>query len=177
MQGVAMLHLIQTAPDISYIRQPKPCPFLLQTQPPFKNPTPFPMASAMAAKISRSMNTVRSSCRTLSGVRATSPLSSPSKRFISSLQRPHPLPARFRPAIPLSSMLNQVRFRVNRAHNDYSPQGPSSGGQPHSEMSPLFPGCDYMHWLIVMDNPGGPGATKQQMIDCYVKTLAQVVGR
>uniref|UniRef100_A0A0A8ZV37 MORF/ORRM1/DAG-like MORF domain-containing protein n=1 Tax=Arundo donax TaxID=35708 RepID=A0A0A8ZV37_ARUDO len=44
-------------------------------------------------------------------------------------------------------------------------------------MAPLFPGCDYEHWLIVMDKPGGEGATKQQMIDCYVQTLAKVLGR
>lgn len=44
-------------------------------------------------------------------------------------------------------------------------------------MAPLFPGCDYEHWLIVMENPGGEGATKQQMIDCYIQTLAKVVGR
>ncbi|KAL8210397.1 hypothetical protein R6Q57_007129 [Mikania cordata] len=44
-------------------------------------------------------------------------------------------------------------------------------------MAPLFPGCDYEHWLIVMDKPGGEGATKRQMIDCYVETLAKVLGR
>jgi hypothetical protein len=44
-------------------------------------------------------------------------------------------------------------------------------------MAPLFPGCDYEHWLIVIDKPGGEGATKQQMIDCYIQTLAKVVGR
>ena len=27
-----------------------------------------------------------------------------------------------------------------------------------------------------MDKPGGEGATKQQMIDCYIQTLAKVVG-
>ncbi|KAK5803117.1 hypothetical protein PVK06_030758 [Gossypium arboreum] len=43
-------------------------------------------------------------------------------------------------------------------------------------MALLFPGCDYEHWLIVMDKPGGEGATKQEMIDCYIKTLAKVVG-
>ncbi|PWZ19684.1 Multiple organellar RNA editing factor 5, mitochondrial [Zea mays] len=45
-----------------------------------------------------------------------------------------------------------------------------------TEMAPLFPGCDYEHWLIVMDKPGGEGATKQQMIDCYIQTLAKVLG-
>ncbi|KAL3627228.1 hypothetical protein CASFOL_028591 [Castilleja foliolosa] len=43
-------------------------------------------------------------------------------------------------------------------------------------MAPLFPGCDYEHWLIVMDKPGGEGATKQQMIDCYIQTLAKILG-
>jgi hypothetical protein len=46
-----------------------------------------------------------------------------------------------------------------------------------TEMAPLFPGCDYEHWLIVMDKPGGEGASKQQMIDCYIQTLAKVLGR
>jgi hypothetical protein len=49
--------------------------------------------------------------------------------------------------------------------------------RPPADLAPLFPGCDYEHWLIVMDKPGGEGATKQQMIDCYIQTLAQVVGR
>ncbi|KAJ1702798.1 hypothetical protein LUZ63_002577 [Rhynchospora breviuscula] len=48
--------------------------------------------------------------------------------------------------------------------------------RPPADLAPLFPGCDYEHWLIVMDTPGGKGATKQQMIDCYIQTLAKVVG-
>lgn len=61
----------------------------------------------------------------------------------------------------------------------YSPlnSGSNYGDRPPTEMAPLFPGCDYEHWLIVMDKPGGEGATKQQMIDCYIQTLAKVVGR
>ena len=43
-------------------------------------------------------------------------------------------------------------------------------------MAPLFPGCDYEHWLIVMEKPGGENASRQQMIDCYVQTLAKIVG-
>jgi hypothetical protein len=43
-------------------------------------------------------------------------------------------------------------------------------------MAPLFPGCDYEHWLVVMDAPGDGKATKQEMLDCYVKTLATVLG-
>jgi len=71
---------------------------------------------------------------------------------------------------------------IHRAgYCNYSPLVPGSNtsfsDRPPAEMAPLFPGCDYNHWLIVMDKPGGEGATKQQMIDCYVKTLAEILGR
>ncbi|KAL4190478.1 hypothetical protein AMTRI_Chr07g25000 [Amborella trichopoda] len=72
-----------------------------------------------------------------------------------------------------------IRCRVNRSgDSSYSPLNSSSNfsDRPPTEMAPLFPGCDYEHWLIVMDKPGGEGATKQQMIECYVQTLAKIVG-
>ncbi|KAJ8769015.1 hypothetical protein K2173_024010 [Erythroxylum novogranatense] len=77
------------------------------------------------------------------------------------------------------SRLSSIRCRVNRSGNSsYSPlnSGSNFSDRPPNEMAPLFPGCDYEHWLIVMDKPGGEGATKQQMIDCYIQTLAKVVG-
>ncbi|KAF7076767.1 hypothetical protein CFC21_081375 [Triticum aestivum] len=54
--------------------------------------------------------------------------------------------------------------------------GGGGGDRAPTEMAPLFPGCDYEHWLIVMDKPGGEGASKHQMIECYVQTLAKVLG-
>ncbi|KAK3417254.1 hypothetical protein EUGRSUZ_H02992 [Eucalyptus grandis] len=72
-----------------------------------------------------------------------------------------------------------IRCRVNRSGGSaYSPlnSGSNFSDRPPTEMAPLFPGCDYQHWLIVMDKPGGENATKQQMIDCYIETLAKVVG-
>ncbi|URD90215.1 DAG protein [Musa troglodytarum] len=84
------------------------------------------------------------------------------------------------PLVPIGA---SRRCMVRRAGNSsYSPLTSGSRGgagfsdRPPTEMPPLFPGCDYEHWLIVMDKPGGEGATKQQMIDCYVQTLAKVVG-
>ncbi|KAF5736727.1 multiple organellar RNA editing factor 2 chloroplastic-like [Tripterygium wilfordii] len=71
-----------------------------------------------------------------------------------------------------------IRCRVNRAGNSgYSPlnSGSNFSDRPPTEMAPLFPGCDYEHWLIVMDKPA-EGTTKQQMIDSYIQTLAKVVG-
>ncbi|RRT44373.1 hypothetical protein B296_00023173 [Ensete ventricosum] len=84
------------------------------------------------------------------------------------------------PLVPIGA---SRRCMVRRAGNSsYSPLtarqrgGAGFSDRPPTEMPPLFPGCDYEHWLIVMDMPGGEGATKQQMIDCYVQTLAKVVG-
>ncbi|KAJ8478245.1 hypothetical protein OPV22_021972 [Ensete ventricosum] len=94
--------------------------------------------------------------------------------------------------LPPPKLLLRSRFRRRRLApvSRQSPSPPLScvtwagrggSGLPHrdrppTEMAPLFPGCDYEHWLIVMDKPGGEGATKQQMIDCYVQTLAKVLG-
>ncbi|KAJ8513522.1 hypothetical protein OPV22_003956 [Ensete ventricosum] len=81
-----------------------------------------------------------------------------------------------------ASRIGAIRSMARRAgDSSYSPLNSSRGGsgfsdRPPTEMAPLFPGCDYEHWLIVMDKPGGEGASKQQMIDCYVQTLAKVVG-
>ncbi|KAJ4954465.1 hypothetical protein NE237_011248 [Protea cynaroides] len=81
---------------------------------------------------------------------------------------------------PGAIRLNAIRCRVHRSGGDsaYSPlnSGSNFSDRPPTEMAPLFPGCDYEHWLIVMDKPGGEGANKQQMIDCYIQTLAKVLG-
>ncbi|PUZ62448.1 hypothetical protein GQ55_4G358700 [Panicum hallii var. hallii] len=85
-----------------------------------------------------------------------------------------------RPAVvAAASRLGFPRGMARRPGGDgYSPARPGGGGgdRAPTEMAPLFPGCDYEHWLIVMDKPGGEGANKQQMIDCYVQTLAKVLG-
>lgn len=39
-----------------------------------------------------------------------------------------------------------------------------------------MPGCDYNHWLIVMDFPVNPAPTREQMIDTYLDTLTTVLG-
>ncbi|KAH1091309.1 hypothetical protein J1N35_018566 [Gossypium stocksii] len=118
----------------------------------------------------------------------------PSKRLYSTISITHspPVPSLFFSRRPLFRVSHAVQFlpadqtrftsircRVNRSGNSaYSPlnSGSNFSDRPPTEMAPLFPGCDYEHWLIVMDKPGGEGATKQEMIDCYIKTLAKVVG-
>lgn len=141
--------------------------------------------AAAATTIARSILTVRSS--SLSYLRFLSSASS-------SLSRAPPLPGFARPTRPTfllshsirvvapgaAARLTAIRCRVNRPGGSaYSPlnSGSNFSDRPPTEMAPLFPGCDYEHWLIVMDKPGGEGATKEQMIDCYVQTLAKVLGR
>lgn len=88
-----------------------------------------------------------------------------------------------RPTVAAVSRVGFLRGFARRPGGDgYSPMRSGGGGggggdRAPTEMAPLFPGCDYEHWLIVMDKPGGEGATKQQMIDCYIQTLAKVLGR
>ncbi|XP_010540781.1 PREDICTED: multiple organellar RNA editing factor 6, mitochondrial [Tarenaya hassleriana] len=106
---------------------------------------------------------------------ATSPLPSYliSRRFVPALSHA----ADFVHSLTRFTM---IRTRMDRSggSSGYSPlrSGSNFSDRPPTEMAPLFPGCDYEHWLIVMDKPGGEGATKQQMIDCYVQTLAKVLG-
>ncbi|KAL6564069.1 Multiple organellar RNA editing factor 2, chloroplastic [Orobanche hederae] len=141
----------------------------------------------MAATIARSFLAVRSSG-------ATAAVLIPRRLFSSTVSNPPSLTGFFRNPISTSryataglshslrvispARVNQVRCRVNRSGSGYSPlnSGSNFNDRPPTEMAPLFPGCDYEHWLIVMDKPGGEGATKEQMIHCYIQTLAQVLG-
>lgn len=83
-----------------------------------------------------------------------------------------------------ASRIGAIRCVARRSGDSgHSPLNSGSRGgsgfsdRPPTEMGPLFPGCDYEHWLIVMDKPGGEGASKKQIIDCYIQTLAKVLGR
>ncbi|KAI3833456.1 hypothetical protein MKX03_027200 [Papaver bracteatum] len=39
----------------------------------------------------------------------------------------------------------------------------------------LDDGCDYQHWLVVMEKPKGE-PTRDEIIDSYIKTLSKVIG-
>ncbi|KAJ8761766.1 hypothetical protein K2173_004577 [Erythroxylum novogranatense] len=62
--------------------------------------------------------------------------------------------------------------------SDYSAKrsgsGNSGGGETRETI--MLPGCDYNHWLIVMEFPKDPAPTREQMIDTYLNTLATVLG-
>ncbi|OIT33503.1 PREDICTED: DAG protein, chloroplastic [Nicotiana attenuata] len=75
-------------------------------------------------------------------------------------------------SIPLGKI---SRLPVVRAISDgeYSSKRSSSGEERETIM---LPGCDYNHWLIVMEFPKDPAPTREQMIDTYLNTLATVLG-
>ncbi|KAL8151654.1 hypothetical protein V2J09_021462 [Rumex salicifolius] len=52
----------------------------------------------------------------------------------------------------------------------------NQGDDQIDENTILFEGCDYKHWLIVMDFPKDPRPSPEEMVETYVQTLAKVVG-
>ncbi|XP_062192860.1 DAG protein, chloroplastic-like [Phragmites australis] len=56
------------------------------------------------------------------------------------------------------------------------PKPPAAGAGGEQRETILLPGCDYNHWLIVMEFPKDPAPTREQMIDTYLNTLATVLG-
>ncbi|CAO2823739.1 unnamed protein product [Amaranthus hypochondriacus] len=59
---------------------------------------------------------------------------------------------------------------------DYSAKRSSSNNNGEQRETIMLPGCDYNHWLIVMEFPKDPAPTREQMIDTYLNTLATVLG-
>ncbi|XP_078445417.1 plastid developmental protein DAG [Wolffia australiana] len=70
------------------------------------------------------------------------------------------------------------RSKMTSSGSSYSPLGdspPNSGARPPKETI-LLDGCDYEHWLIVMEFPENPKPSEDEMINAYVRTLAAVLG-
>ncbi|XP_022152262.1 multiple organellar RNA editing factor 3, mitochondrial-like [Momordica charantia] len=69
-----------------------------------------------------------------------------------------------------------VRFKTSGS--GYSPlndPSPNWSNRPPKETI-LLDGCDYEHWLIVLEFPNDPKPSEEEMVNSYVKTLAAVVG-
>lgn len=65
-------------------------------------------------------------------------------------------------------------IRAMAVDSDYSSR---KGGSSEPRETIMLPGCDYNHWLIVMEFPKDPAPTREQMIETYLNTLATVLGR
>ncbi|XP_044479947.1 multiple organellar RNA editing factor 3, mitochondrial-like [Mangifera indica] len=80
------------------------------------------------------------------------------------------------PQIFKNSVCSSPRFKISGS--GYSPlndPSPNWSNRPPKETI-LLDGCDYEHWLIVMEFPNDPKPTEDEMINAYVKTLATVFG-
>ncbi|XP_059280737.1 multiple organellar RNA editing factor 3, mitochondrial-like [Lycium barbarum] len=92
--------------------------------------------------------------------------------------------SRFRFVVPL--FLNPQNHNPSEQFVPTRPKTSGSGYSPLNDPSPnwsnrppketiLLDGCDYEHWLIVMEFPE-PKPSEEDMINAYVKTIAAVVG-
>ncbi|KAJ8510627.1 hypothetical protein OPV22_001061 [Ensete ventricosum] len=81
------------------------------------------------------------------------------------------------PAAPPLPWLFVARSKTTSG-SGYSPlndPSPNWSNRPPKETI-LLDGCDYEHWLIVMEFSEDPKPSEDEMIGAYVKTLAAVVG-
>ncbi|KAK8557445.1 hypothetical protein V6N13_013716 [Hibiscus sabdariffa] len=70
----------------------------------------------------------------------------------------------------------KIMTRTKTSGSGYSPlndPSPNWSNRPPKETI-LLDGCDYEHWLIVLEFPEDPKLSEEEMIDAYVKTLASV---
>ncbi|KAL3733865.1 hypothetical protein ACJRO7_023250 [Eucalyptus globulus] len=101
-------------------------------------------------------------------------------------------PAASAPRSPLSSLLrHRLRplssasaavaaapsarsFRTRSTSSSLNDPNPNWSNRPPKETI-LLDGCDFEHWLVVMEKPEGD-PIRDEIIHSYIKTLAQVVG-
>ncbi|PON45704.1 Multiple organellar RNA editing factor 8/mitochondrial [Parasponia andersonii] len=65
-------------------------------------------------------------------------------------------------------------FSSNTTSSSLKDPNPNWSNRPPKETI-LLDGCDFEHWLVVMEPPEGD-VTRDEIIDSYIKTLAMVVG-
>ncbi|XP_047047942.1 multiple organellar RNA editing factor 8, chloroplastic/mitochondrial-like [Lolium rigidum] len=91
-----------------------------------------------------------------------------------------------RPLAAAGSLLPAARgpspargFATQPAASSLRDNSPNWTNRPPKETI-LLDGCDFEHWLVVMDpppgNPANPDVPREEIIDTYIKTLAQIVG-
>ncbi|KAK4750667.1 hypothetical protein SAY87_004149 [Trapa incisa] len=65
-------------------------------------------------------------------------------------------------------------FSTRTTSSSLNDPNPNWSNRPPKETI-LLDGCDFEHWLVVMEKPEGD-PTRDEIIDKYIKTLAKVVG-
>ncbi|KAG8050560.1 hypothetical protein GUJ93_ZPchr0009g1596 [Zizania palustris] len=89
------------------------------------------------------------------------------------------LPALLAPSQAIARRAATRCFATQPATSSLRDSSPNWSNRPPKETI-LLDGCDFEHWLVVMEPPpgdaGNPDITRDEIIDSYIKTLAQVVG-
>ncbi|WVZ00150.1 hypothetical protein V8G54_026219 [Vigna mungo] len=118
----------------------------------------FPKTLTLAPFLSRSFNSPPpSSLSALSFLRRISVAANPSL---------------CRLLLPTTPSLRALSTRATTSSlND---PNPNWSNRPPKETI-LLDGCDFEHWLVVMEKPEGD-PTRDEIIDSYIKTLAKVIG-
>ncbi|KAF4363764.1 hypothetical protein F8388_000429 [Cannabis sativa] len=123
----------------------------------------LPKTLTLASFISRSISTSSS----ISTVHSRSSLSL--------LHRLRPLAGAFLTHHNVSLPSSNLRcFSSNTTSSSLKDPNPNWSNRPPKETI-LLDGCDFEHWLVVMEPPEGD-PTRDDIIDSYIKTLAMVVG-
>jgi hypothetical protein len=114
---------------------------------------------------------------------ALSPLSATasSSRRLPALLCPLAAAASLLPAAAAPSPGAGMRcFATQPATSSLRDSSPNWSNRPPKETI-LLDGCDFEHWLVVMEPPQGdpsnPDVTRDEIIKSYIETLAAVVGR
>ncbi|XP_071725917.1 uncharacterized protein [Rutidosis leptorrhynchoides] len=90
---------------------------------------------------------------------------------------------RFRPILaiaaanlyqPSVTATNVRPFSTRQTTSSLNDSNPNWSNRPPKETI-LLEGCDFEHWLVVVDKPEGE-PTRDEIIDSYINTLAKVVG-
>ncbi|KAG7964048.1 hypothetical protein I3843_09G149100 [Carya illinoinensis] len=81
-----------------------------------------------------------------------------------------------RPHLKPITINSQPPIRAAAVDGDFSTRRGSGSSSSEPRETIMLPGCDYNHWLIVMEFPKDPAPTREQMIDTYLNTLATVLG-
>ncbi|KAF8650002.1 hypothetical protein HU200_064164 [Digitaria exilis] len=97
------------------------------------------------------------------------------------------LPRRLGPLAAAAGSAHLAPWAMLASRGAKSASSGGSGYSPLNDPSPnwsnrppketiLLDGCDYEHWLIVMEFPTDPKPSEEEMVAAYVKTLTAVVG-
>ncbi|KAJ4981462.1 hypothetical protein NE237_032299 [Protea cynaroides] len=108
-----------------------------------------------------------SACKSVPSLSLRSHYSSSLLRF-----RPLVVLTQFHQLLPTSIGLRC--FATRQTSSSLNDPNPNWSNRPPKETI-LLDGCDFEHWLIVMEKPEGE-PTRDEIIDSYIKTLATVVG-